>query len=83
MYTKRIQIVNYGPVDQLDITLPFDGDNPKPVVLVGENGSGKSILLSHVVNGLVAAKDLVYSETPEVEINKVYKIRSGAYIKSN
>ena len=82
MYTKRIQIVNYGPVDQLDITLPFDGDNPKPVVLVGENGSGKSILLSHVVNGLVAAKDLVYLETPEVEINKVYKIRSGAYIKS-
>ena len=82
MYTKRVQIVNYGPIDHLDILFPFEGETPKPVVLVGENGSGKSILLSHVVNGLVAAKDLVYSETPEVEMNKVYKIRSGAYIKS-
>ena len=46
MYAKRIQIDNYGPIDQLDITFPFEGDIPKPVVLVGENGSGKSILLS-------------------------------------
>ena len=82
MYTKRIQIVNYGPVDQLDITLPLDGDNPKPVVLVGENGSGKSILLSHIVNGLTAAKDLVYPDTPEVDMGKVYKLRSGSYIKT-
>ena len=82
MYTKRIQIVNYGPVDQLDITLPLDGDNPKPVVLVGENGSGKSILLSHIVNGLTAAKDLVYPDTTEVNRGKVYKLRSGYYIKT-
>ena len=46
MYTKRIQLVNYGPIDHLDITFPFEGDTPKPVLLVGENGSGKSILLS-------------------------------------
>ena len=82
MYAKRIQIVNYGPIDRLDITFPFEGDTPKPVVLVGENGSGKSILLSHIVNGLISAKDLVHPDTPEVERNKVYKIRSGFYIKS-
>ena len=82
MYTKRVLIVNYGPIDRLDITLPFEDDSPKPVLLVGENGSGKSILLSHIVNGLVSAKDLVYPETPEVETDKVYKLRSGSYIKS-
>lgn len=82
MYVKRIQIINYGPIDRLDITFPFEGDTPKPVVLVGENGSGKSILLSHIVNGLISAKDLVYPDTPEVEKGKVYKIRSGSYIKS-
>ena len=82
MYAKRIQVLNYGPVCQLDITLPFEGEVPKPAVLVGENGSGKSILLSHVVNGLIAAKGIAYSETPEVETGKVYKLRSGFYIKS-
>ena len=82
MYTKRIQLANYGPIDHLDITLPFEGDNPKPVVLVGENGSGKSIFLSHIVNGLVLAKGVVYPETPEVETGKVYKIRDHSYIKS-
>ena len=82
MYTKRVQITNYGPIDQLDIDFPFEGDAPKPVLLVGENGSGKSILLSHIVNGLVSAKDAVYPDTPEVETDRVYKLRSSLYIKS-
>ena len=82
MYTKRVQIVNYGPIDRLDITLPFEGDRPKPVLLVGENGSGKSILLSHIVNGLVSAKGVAYPETPEVEAGKVYKLRSSSYVKT-
>ena len=82
MYTKRIQLVNYGPVEKLDIEFPFDGDSPKPIVLVGENGSGKSILLSHIVNGLIDAKSTAYPETPEVELGKVCKVRSSFYIKS-
>ena len=82
MYAKRIQLVNYGPIDHLDITLPFEGDTPKPVLLVGENGSGKSILLSHIVNGLLSAKGIAFPETPEVENGKVYKLRSNSYVKS-
>ena len=82
MYTKRIQIDNYGPIDHLDITFPFEGNVPKPIVLVGENGSGKSILLSHIVNGLVSAQSHIYPDTPEVEAGKVYKLRSNSYIKS-
>lgn len=82
MYTKKIQIDNYGPICHLDIAFPFEGDTPKPVVLVGENGSGKSILLSHIVNGLLAVQSLVYSENPEVKQGKVYKLRSPFYIRS-
>ena len=82
MYTTRIRVSNYGPIDQLDINFPYSDDTPKPVVLVGQNGSGKSILLSHIVNGLLIAKDITYPETTEVETGKVYKYRSGTYIKS-
>ena len=82
MYTKRIQLHNYGPIDRLDIDFPFEGDVPKPVVLVGENGSGKSIVLSHIVNGLMSVQSIAYPETPEVAIGKVYKLRGNSYIKS-
>ena len=81
MYTKRIQLINYGPITKLDIQFPFRNGTPQPVVLVGHNGSGKSILLSHIVNGLLTAKDIAFPEAPEVEPGKVYKFRSTAYIK--
>ena len=80
MYVKRIQLINYGPIEQLHIELPFDGDTPRPIILVGENGSGKSILLSHIVNGLMWAKSIAYPDSPEVETNKVYKLRTSSYI---
>ena len=82
MYLKRIQIANYGPLDHVDIPLPFAGDTPQPVVLVGANGSGKSILLSHIVNGLTAAKNFAYPDSPEVDTGRVYKLRDSSYIKS-
>lgn len=83
MYARRIQITNYGPIEQLDIEFPFDEQGrPKPVVLVGANGSGKSIFLSHIVNGLVAAKGVAYHLSPEVPLGHVYKTRSAIYITS-
>ena len=83
MYARRIQITNYGPIGHLDISFPFDDeDKPKPVVLVGENGSGKSILLSHIVNGLVEAKNKAYPLSSEIEAGTAFKVRTGSYIKS-
>ena len=82
MHAKRIQLSNYGPIEQLDIFLPFSDEEPQPVLLVGENGAGKTILLSHIVNGLMTAKAITYPDTPEVTEGKVYKVRSASYIKS-
>ena len=82
MYTRRIRLANYGPYSKLDLEFPFADGRPKPIVLVGENGSGKSILLSQIVNGLINAKDVVFPGTPEVEPGKVYKVRSSSYIKT-
>ena len=80
MYIKRLQIANYGSIRDLDITFPFDGSRPKPVLLVGENGSGKTIALSHIVNAMVWAKDGVFQESRELDPGKVFKLRSGSYV---
>ena len=82
MYAKRIQLTNLGPMEKLDIEFPFDGKVPEPTVLVGENGSGKSMLLSHIVNALLQAKDTVYPETPEVDPGRAYKLKSNFYIRT-
>ena len=83
MYAKRVQITNYGPIQNLDIEFPINDDLPKPVVLIGANGSGKSVLLSHIVNTLMLAQQNAYSETPEVEGGKVYKLRSAQYVSTS
>ena len=82
MYAKRIQLSNYGPIEHLDISFPFSHEVPQPVLLVGANGAGKTILLSHIVNGLMNAKAITYPDTPEVTEGKVYKVRSASYITS-
>ena len=81
MYAKRVQIINCGPIAGLDIEFPFSEELPKPIVLVGSNGSGKSILLSQIVNALVSAKDLAYPESPELATNRVFKVRDANYIR--
>lgn len=81
MYVKRIQIENYGAIDSLDINFLVDDSKPKPIVIVGINGSGKSLLLSHIVNALISTQARAYPDSPEVESGKVYKLRSSRYIR--
>ena len=81
MQVKRVQILNYGPIDRLNIEFPFDSEKPKPVVLVGANGSGKSIVLAHLVNGLLIAKEFASPATSEMEIGHVFKARGTPYIR--
>jgi len=76
MYLRSIQLRNTGPIQKLDLILPFIGENPKPLVLVGRNGSGKSTVISFIVNALVALKQVVYEDV-EVEKGKVYRLRSA------
>ena len=82
MYFKKIEIENTGPIDHLSIKFPItDSGSPKPLIIVGENGTGKSILLSYLVNTLITAKQIVFDDS-EVEHGKVYKYRSPQYIKA-
>ena len=81
MLFKKVEITNVGPISDLAIELPKDEEKPKPLVVVGENGSGKSILIAHLVNALIVGKQEVYEDV-EVEKGKVFKYRSPHYIKS-
>ncbi|HEV7321537.1 MAG TPA: AAA family ATPase [Ensifer sp.] len=82
MYLTRVELENYGPLTSLDLAFPFHASgNPKPVVFVGQNGAGKSVVLSHIVNAMLSAKSHAYAGDNEVEQGKVYKFRSPEYIK--
>lgn len=61
MYLKQIFIENSGPLRRLDLDLDFtDNGLPKPIVLVGSNGGGKTNLLSHIADALFEAATEYY-----------------------
>lgn len=81
MLFNKIEIDNIGPISNLSIEFPKIDESPKPLIIVGENGTGKSILLAHLVNSLMVGKQEVYEDV-EVEKGRVFKYRSPQYIKS-
>jgi len=51
VYLESIAIKNIGPIEGLIVRLPFDKNGkPKPMIFVGENGSGKTILQSQIAD---------------------------------
>ena len=63
MYLKRLSAVNMGPINDVSITFPFEeSGNPKPVIIVGENGTGKTTLLSNVVDSLYELAEKAFND---------------------
>ncbi|MBA4159538.1 MAG: ATP-binding protein [Gemmatimonadetes bacterium] len=63
MYLTRCWLENAGPISILDIELPFNADGtPKPVVLVGGNGTGKTVVLSYVADALIEIAKKAYED---------------------
>ncbi len=60
---KECLIENAGPIEHLDLTLPFEANgNPKLIIIVGANGSGKSILLSYMVDALFEFAKIAFED---------------------
>jgi len=84
MYLKNLGIKNIGPIEELSIEFPFHEDGkPKPIIFVGENGAGKTILLSQIVDGLYEIGSVLFDD---VGVNKglsraYYKISGGLNLK--
>ena len=63
MYIQNIIDVNVGPLKNIHLKCPFNADGtPKPIVIVGENGTGKSTLLSNIVDAFLEIASLGYQD---------------------
>lgn len=51
MYLRHVSIRNIGPITNLDVEFELQSNsNPKPVILLGKNGSGKTYSLSYIAD---------------------------------
>ena len=54
MHLQRVILLNSGPTERCAIELPFHDDGrPKPVLIVGGNGAGKTNFLSVIADALM------------------------------
>ena len=66
MYIKKLVYQNVGPIEDATIEPSFNSDGtPKPLILVGENGTGKSTILSNIVDSFYERAGAAYSNVRE------------------
>ena len=84
MYFRSIDINNYGSISEFHYQFRFDENgHPIPLILIGENGTGKTLTIANMVDALIEIKRKTYGETlAEVPENKYFKIGSKNYISS-
>lgn len=84
MYLTHLFIENAGPIDKIEMELPFNEDGtPKPIVFVGENGSGKTVLLSGIVDSFYEIGNALFEDVLPKTANghQFYKVQGGINIK--
>jgi ABC-type dipeptide/oligopeptide/nickel transport system ATPase component len=63
VYLRDCHFENCGPISSIDLSLGFDhDDHPKPLLLVGENGAGKTIMMSMVADALALLGQRVFED---------------------
>lgn len=83
MRIKSLHLRNFGPIS--DVTLEpriSAAGNAIPIAIVGQNGAGKSLALSVLLDAMTEARRTSFSEIQEVNQNEYLKISSRNYIKN-
>ena len=81
MYLTDILIENVGPIERLDLQLPFaTNGTPRPAILVGANGSGKTVLLATIADALILMAAPHFQDVvPQMGLGHAYfKILGGS-----
>lgn len=84
MYIDSINIYNIGPIDKCIIKSKFDENgNPYPIVIIGDNGKGKTILSSYIADSIIelAKNHSTYNNVVE-QTGAYYKIIGQTNIKN-
>lgn len=84
MYLQHIGIKNIGPIDKLSVKPSFNDDgSPKPILLVGENGAGKTVLLAQIVDALYEIGSGIFQDIGKREGlgRSYYKVSGGINLK--
>lgn len=66
MFIEKLYYQNVGPIGELDLTFRKNKNGtPVPLIIVGKNGSGKSILLSNIVDAFYELAGRAYVNATE------------------
>lgn len=80
MYLTKILLENVASINLIDLILPFnDNGTPQPLIIVGINGSGKSILLSYIADALIEFAKKAYTDIVPLGYLPIY----SPYFKFN
>jgi predicted ATPase len=85
MYLQNITIKNIGPIEDLSIELSFkENGDPKPAVFVGENGSGKTILQSQIIDSFYEIGSFLFDDIGVQDGLKrnFYKVSGGVNLQT-
>jgi len=83
MYLEELKIENIASISKLHLKKEdlFTDKFPNIICLVGENGSGKSIVLSYIVDALINFRNITYNSISEVEKNKLFRYSTHEDLK--
>ncbi len=84
MFFKKIKISNYGSIADFDYNFSKTEQGfPKPLVIIGKNGSGKSLILANLVDSIIELKRELYpGGIQEVNSTNYFKVGKKTYIKN-
>jgi hypothetical protein len=83
MYVSKVKFKNYGPLEEVNLEIKNVSEGkPKPIVLIGQNGTGKTLFLSNILHAIIEMKRKNYSTLLEVSENNYYRVGSLNYIRA-